>query len=572
MNTRKQAGKKRAAWPRMISIRLILIMAVLLWVAQPSFAQGNGRRVIPGSFVIQVRDDIDPNLAAATISQLFQGQVKHVYKTALRGFSIDLPPGLAKKDLQELKWLTIVEPDQVVEACQTGQIVPTGIRRIGAQTDAYPSTNPIDIDVAIIDTGIDLYHQDLNVVQGICTIGKGTASKYASKYGDDNGHGTHVAGIVGALDNDRGVVGMAPGARLWPVKVLDANGSGSLSSVIAGVDWVTSHSGDIEVANMSLSSVGYSQVLHTAIQACVGAGVVVVVAAGNHSRDVYGWDGVFMTEDDIIPAAFPEVMTVSALADSDGDPGDNGSNINMCSSLYKDNSMACFSNFSESVYNDDSYPVNSPGHAIDLIMPGVDIYSTYFNNGYATMSGTSMSAPHAAGLVARYLVGEPKPVNSDGVYNVRQDIIDRFALTDYYASDKDGDLEKVGWLGGSQYPVPNSGVLPSEVHVQLIGSAELLYDGNAKSPWAWKPQLTVKVTDQDGSLISGAVVKLWCDRNPSNVISRLTADVYGEAKDAWILALRFKSITYTVKGIILTDSNLKQKVYELTETLTIYKP
>ncbi|MFB3789225.1 MAG: S8 family serine peptidase [bacterium] len=474
-----------------------------------------------------------------------------------------------------MKWVTIVEPDQVIEACQASpQVIPAGIQRIGAQTTAYPSASPIDIDVAIIDTGIDLDHPDLYVIlnQGICTIGKGPAPKYASKYDDDNGHGTHVAGIVGALDNDYGVVGVAPGARLWPVKVLDANGSGSLSSVIAGVDWVTRHASDIEVANMSLSSVGYSQILHTAIQACVGAGVVVVVAAGNHGRDVYGWDGLYMTEDDIIPAAFPEVMTVSAMADTNGDPGDNGPNIKMCDSLYKDNSMACFSNFSESVYNYDSNPVSSPGHAIDLIMPGVDIYSTYRDNNYATLSGTSMAAPHAAGLVARYLDGKSKPNNLNGVYNVRQDIINQYALTDYYAGDKDGDLEKVGWLGGSRLPVNHPGEPPSGISVELAGTAELLYDGNAKSPWAWRPQLTVKVIDPYGNPIPGAVVKLWCDLNPSKVISRLTADVNGEAKDAWLLALRFKSITYLVKGIILTDSNLMQKLYEITETLTIYKP
>ncbi|MFB3789224.1 MAG: hypothetical protein ACE15F_22930 [bacterium] len=97
MNTRKQAGEQRKAWSRMVSIRLICILAMLLWVSLPGFAQGKDRQVIHGTFIIQVRDDIDPDLASVTLSQLFHGQVKHVYKTALRGFSIELPPGLAKK-------------------------------------------------------------------------------------------------------------------------------------------------------------------------------------------------------------------------------------------------------------------------------------------------------------------------------------------------------------------------------------------------------------------------------------------------------------------------------------------
>lgn len=125
-----------------------------------------------------------------------------------------------------------------------------------------------------------------------------------------------MAGTATALDNGWGVVGVAPGARLWAVKVLDASGSGYLSDVIAGIDWVTQNAGDIEVANMSLGWQGNSVSAREAIQNSVAYGVVYVVAAGNDSEDVYGSDGIFGTSDDFEPASYPEAATISAFTDS----------------------------------------------------------------------------------------------------------------------------------------------------------------------------------------------------------------------------------------------------------------
>ena len=184
---------------------------------------------------------------------------------------------------------------------------------------------------------------------------------------DGNGHGTHVAGTVAAITgNGIGVVGVAPSASLAAVKVLDDNGSGTLASAICGVDWVTAHATDIKVANMSLSGdasdVGCNDGgLHKALCDSVAAGVVYVVAAGNSSSNA----------SNAVPAAYPEVITVSALNDSDGEPGGD--------------SLASFSNF---------------GSIVDVIAPGVNILSTYNGNRYATASGTSMASPHVAGVVA----------------------------------------------------------------------------------------------------------------------------------------------------------------------------
>ena len=175
----------------------------------------------------------------------------------------------------------------------------------------------VDVDVAVIDTGVDLDHPDLNVNPAgakNCTVfGLGSAD-------DHNGHGSHVAGTIGALDNTTGVVGVAPGARIWPVKVLNAAGSGLNSDVICGIDYVAAHADEIEVANMSLGGGGEDDgncgatnddAMHAAICETVAHGVTFVVAAGNDSADA----------STSTPAAYDEVITVSALADFNGQPG-----------------------------------------------------------------------------------------------------------------------------------------------------------------------------------------------------------------------------------------------------------
>jgi len=151
------------------------------------------------------------------------------------------------------------------------------------------------------------------------------------------------------------------------VKVLNSKGSGYLSDIIKGLDWVAARSADIEVINMSLGGQGLSTSYRNAIATCVGKGIVVVVAAGNESSDVYGKDGNFETSDDIIPAAYPEAMAISALADSDGNYGGSG----QATSYGADDSFATFSNFSKSVVS--GKPVTSSGAAIDLMLPGVSI-------------------------------------------------------------------------------------------------------------------------------------------------------------------------------------------------------
>ncbi|MFM7316759.1 MAG: S8 family serine peptidase, partial [bacterium] len=184
--------------------------------------------------------------------------VIHKYGYARKGFAADLTPA-ALQDLRNDARVANIEQDQVVRLrgkpgsggstpTQPAQTIPWGIQRIAATSSSTASGNgagSVDVDVAIIDTGIDTTHPDLNVVGG-----RNFTSRTATNYADGNGHGTHVAGTVAAKDNSIGVVGVAPGARLWAVRVLDSTGSGTMSGVIAGVDWVTANASTIEVANM----------------------------------------------------------------------------------------------------------------------------------------------------------------------------------------------------------------------------------------------------------------------------------------------------------------------------------
>ena len=230
----------------------------------------------------------------------------------------------------------------------------------------------------MIDTGVQANHPDLKVAQqkNCSLFGIGGA-------GDQNGHGTHVAGTIGALDNQQGVVGMAPGARIWNVRVLNAAGIGMQSDIICGIDYVAANAGSIEVANMSLGGEGSDDgncgqtdgdAEHEAICAAVNAGVTFAVAAGNETQDAAN----------VAPASYDEVITVSALADFNGQPG--GGAASTCTAD-EDDTLASFSNF---------------GSDVDIIAPGVCIESTYMGSSYDTLSGTSMASPHVAGAAALY--------------------------------------------------------------------------------------------------------------------------------------------------------------------------
>lgn len=267
---------------------------------------------------------------------------------------------------------------------------PPGVRRIGAATTSGVR-EASTANVAVLDTGIDLDYPDLDAASGKNCVNPGTAAD------DDNGHGTHVAGTIAAENDGSGVVGVAPGTKLYAAKVLAGNGSGTASQVICGIDWATGTrtdgdpANDIEVANMSLGGPGppvgtcatTTDPEHKAICGSIAAGVTYVVAAGND-----GWDFDYAPEPDT-PAAYPEVLTVSAMGDSDGQAGGSGAEP-ACQPGEVDDRYASFSN----------YASTAAGSAHTIAAPGVCIRSTWPGGTYDTISGTSMASPHIAGAVA----------------------------------------------------------------------------------------------------------------------------------------------------------------------------
>jgi subtilisin family serine protease len=377
---------------RLISRFALVCAATLTFTG--ALAGAAAAQVIPGQYIVVLNDGVrNPHGFASA-----HGISPHVtFSHAIRGFSAKLAPA-ALEALEKNPNVAWIEQDTLVEAY--AQTIPDGITRIGAA----PLLNgtALDVDVAVIDTGIDMAHSDLNVVGGVdCVRPSRKTGECKAGGSDDNGHGTHVAGTIAALDNADGVVGVAPGARLYAVKVLDSAGSGTRSGVIAGIDWVTANAGIIDVANMSLGGGGSddtdgadcglsTDAEHIAICNAIAAGVTFVVAAGNESTNAAN----------SVPSSYDEVITVSALADFDGALGGLGSGSYAFSSCTEsvDDSLACFSNY---------------GHDVDIMAPGVGIYSTTLGGGYGSKSGTSMASPHVAGAAARLLAENPSWTPAD---------------------------------------------------------------------------------------------------------------------------------------------------------------
>ena len=382
-----------------IAISIILLTGFLSTTATQA-APVNGQ-----SYIIVFHATAEVQTVVPAVAKAYGLQTGFVYQHALKGFSAVVPEGKLAA-LQNDPRVAYVAEDLIRRV--DAQVVPTGIQRIFADSNANIDVNGaddyrVDVDVAIIDTGIDLEHPDLNVVNSTsCLNSSGGGPPWSRTYfcgtggDDDHYHGTHVGGSVAALDNGFGVVGVAPGARLWAVKVCDAQGSCPSSAIVAGIDYVTANAGSIEVANMSLGGSGFNQAEYDAIQGAVDAGVAFAVAAGNSDADANNYS----------PAAFDNVLTVSALADFDGLEGGFGSPT--CRTD-QDDTLADFSNW---------------GSAVDIAAPGVCIYSTFpIEQGeYGTISGTSMASPHAAGALA-LLASANNPSDATDVFNLYDQVI-----------------------------------------------------------------------------------------------------------------------------------------------------
>ena len=341
------------------------------------------------NFVVVYRDSVaDPASVTSSLEKSAGFNPGFAYGAALKGFSAPLSKDQLKR-VQASPDVAYVVPDATFTAASlqpvvTGETVPPGIRRVSAAslTQAHTAATT---SVAVLDTGVDTANADLNVVSG-----KNCISTSSTSAKDDNGHGTNVAGILAAQDTGSVVTGVAPGTRIVAVKVLNNKATGSLSQILCGIDWVTANAAayNIRVANMSITGGGKNDgncgatnkdAEHQAICRSTAAGVTYTVSAGNAHTDIAG----------SIPASYPEVLTVTAMSDTDGVPGALGP-APSCIKPEADDRYASYSN----------YAVGSAASAHTIAAPGTCVVSDKLGGGTSTYYGTSQAAPHVAGTVA----------------------------------------------------------------------------------------------------------------------------------------------------------------------------
>jgi subtilisin len=364
--------------------------------------------VVPDEYIVVFKDTVpNPSPAANEIAQQRGLSIRHTYEHVIKGFAARIPA-------QRLAALRADPRVEKVEQVRIQELaddeMPKGVDRAEVDLNAKANsgsanTTNANVAVGIIDSGI-YKHTDLDVKGGRNFVGGAS-----SKWNDGNGHGTHVAGIVGAKDNGSGVIGVAPGADLWAVRTCQS--SCWTSDMVKGIDWMAerkkefkdgSTDGDAGIdfaaANMSISTSddknpcsSASDSVHRAICGLVNEGVVFAMAAGNNGSN---------------KNAYPEAIAVSALSDFDGKAGKHGAST--CRDD-EDDTLANFSNY---------------GPEVDIAAPGVCIKSTWNNGGYSTISGTSMASPHVAGAIALYLHANNQAPARDaaGVDTIRRAILD----------------------------------------------------------------------------------------------------------------------------------------------------
>ena len=339
-----------------------------------STRSSNAGKIIEGQYIVAYKPSSLDARAMSTerISQLSGDilQRNKISSTSIEASFQGEPGGfvarLSREEVAKLKnddAIEAVEPDRIVAlaTCFTvaePRLITWNISRVGYG-------NGIGKTAWIIDTGIDFNHPDLTVDQA---RSKSFLSGVTSA-DDENGHGTHVAGIIGAKNNEFGVLGVASGATLVSLKVLDKEGNGTLSSIVQALGYVNTNAHAGDVVNMSLGEDSVSTILDQQVQNTASRGIYIAIAAGNDKEPARNFS-----------------------------PGRaNGINIFTVSAIDSLDNFAGFSNYGNDV--------------VDYAVPGVHILSTYLGGKYAYMSGTSMATPHMAGL----LLLKGRNINSSGV-------------------------------------------------------------------------------------------------------------------------------------------------------------
>ena len=373
--------------------RALLTAGAALLGAAPAAAAAPPAPATPQIVVLEDGADA-PARAIDRMARSYGIKLKHRYDRVLDGFAAELTAEQVAA-LEAEPAVAFIEEDAVVASAAglsfpvaAGEMVPPGIRRVGGVVGTL--TRAAAAPVAVLDSGLDLANADLVARAGTNCVKPGTSPQ------DDSGHGTNVGGVIGARNSGAGVTGVAPGTPLYAVKVLSKSGSGTVSQILCGINWVTANAATlgIRVANMSITGAGLDDGAcgngngdswHKAICASTSAGITWVTAAGNAGA---GFEKT-------IPAAYPEVLTVTAMSDTDGLPGAAGK-APACKKGEADDRSASYSN----------YAATAAAAAHVIAAPGTCVVSAKLGGGTSTYYGTSQAAPHAAGAAAA-CIGTP---------------------------------------------------------------------------------------------------------------------------------------------------------------------
>ena len=462
-------------------------------------------------------------------------------------------PGLAarvpERALEELRKnpaVAYVELDGIVHV--SGQQVPWGITRIGAPS-AWSSSTGAGIKVAILDTGIQYDHPDLaaNIKGGISVVGDENSTDPA-KWNDVHGHGTRVAGTVAAVNNDIGVVGAAPAAWLYAVKVLADNGEGYVSDIIEGMDWCVQNG--MQVLNMSYGSSDYSQSENDACSRAYSAGLLLVAAAGNDG------DGDPNTIEISYPAAYDSVIAVGATDNNDQAPSWSNS-----------------------------------GPFLELAAPGVSVLSTYKGSTYAWANGTSMASPHVAGTAALLWAKNPSLTNAQ-VRSILQQ-----TAQDLGPAGKD-NVYGYGLVMAPKYGVDvsispeyqsglNGATLNYTVTVVNSGNASDTYDLSVNDSLGWSPSVsptslavpagenrtsTLSVTIPDNAVGSNDNIAVTASSQADNTVSDSDSCIAHVTIFSGVrVSSPYKNYPYWFKGNIHSHTENSDGSNTAYEMMTAYR-
>jgi subtilisin len=405
----------------------LFVAVCLAALAVPATAGAVDTTPISGQYIVVLKHGSNGRDVAAEHARSANANVFQTYDAALHGYAAKLSSaGLAKVKADPR--VAFVKQD-VAGNPLGAQMLPTGINRVDDEMSpaaqiAGDGSGTVAGDVAVYDTGIDTAHPDLNVAGGVNCLGP-IDSYNDGTINDGFGHGTHVGGIIGAKDDAIGIVGVAPGVRLWSVRVDNRLGVATTSGQLCGINWITQNGPalGIKVVNSSQTLLGSTSddgncgntngdVMHQAVCASTAAGITWVFSAMNSAVDFKNVGG----------ATYNEALTVTAMADGNGQPNYPSTTKVNCTQVMQSNGKKPAAETDDSYASFSNWATLASDQAHTIAAPGACIWSTWKGQSYGYLSGTSMAAPHAAGVVELCIVsGQCAGTPAETIQKVRSD-------------------------------------------------------------------------------------------------------------------------------------------------------